>query len=146
MQFDADRVTAGLVQLADTPRNGRAPLSHTMAPGGQAVALSLPETVADIAELERLIYELGKIRASMQPAAQMSIMEGNGATPYVDVLTAWPVERGAPAPVEAGALLMGCSSMFGWFALPVSARWCRGLAQWLTDGDHTAKPYTQAMH
>ena len=81
--------------------------------------------VLGVAGVERLIADLGRIRASMLPTVRESLHEGGGSTQYMECLTAWGMAPEQPRPTEHGALFMGCSSAYGWFHFPATPAFCQ---------------------
>ena len=112
------------------------------------VTLQLPAGSLDAVALERLISDLGRVRASMRPGVRESLLEGAGSTQYMDFLAAWGMAPDQPLPTEHGAMFLGCSSAYGWFHFPASPEFCRQLAEWLTtDGSaHGVQEARRAAH
>ena len=107
-------------------------LRYTLTDDRTAVDLHAFGGRLGIVEVEQLIADLGRVRASMAPSVRESLNEGAGSTQYMDCLTAWGMGDSHPLPTRHGALLLGCSSAYGWFHLPVSPEFCQQLADWLT--------------
>ncbi|WP_326538492.1 hypothetical protein [Pseudorhodoferax sp.] len=112
------------------------------------VSLQLPTSVLSAADLERLLVDLGRLRASMTPPAHDSLLVGPGSAQYMDFLAAWGMAPDQPLPTEHGAVFMGCSSAYGWFHFPASPEFCQQLAKWLTtDGSaHGVQEARRAAH
>ena len=118
--------------MAMNPESNAQPLQYELSADRRTVNLRPYGGALGVSELEHLIAELGRVRASMLPSVRESLTEGAGSTQYMDCLTAWGMAPEQPLPTEHGALFMGCSSAYGWFHFPATPEFCRQLAKWLT--------------